>query len=318
MQPENVILTDAATGSRAEVLAGFGFNCHRFAAVHDGRQVELLWAADNFISGAERPSGSGVPILFPFPGRIKGTTLEWEGREYPLRQGDGRGNAIHGFVHERPWRVLEREEQRVRAEFQASVDDPLILQSWPADFRIAATYELAGNELRLAVRVENPDVKPLPCGLGAHPYFRVPLGEAGSAEDCTITVPISQAWELADMNATGRLLPLAEDQRLDRGVPLAQAQFDNVFTGLHFDDGWGRSTITDQANQRRLAVEFDHAFRECVVYTPGHREAICIEPYTMVPDAFRLEREGIAAGLRVLAPGESFEAHCKLRLEPMN
>jgi len=45
-----------------------------------------------------------------------------------------------------------------------------------------------------------------------------------------------------------------------------------------------------------------------VVYTPPHREAICIEPYTCVPGAFNLNERGIAAGLRMVAPGDSFRA----------
>ena len=35
-------------------------------------------------------------------------------------------------------------------------------------------------------------------------------------------------------------------------------------------------------------------------------EAICIEPYTAVPDAYSLSERGINAGLRILEPGETF------------
>ena len=62
-------------------------------------------------------------------------------------------------------------------------------------------------------------------------------------------------------------------------------------------------------------MSFDRAFRECVVYTPPHREAICIEPYTCVPDSLQLERQGVNAGLRVLAPGESFQTRIDIRIQ---
>ena len=74
------------------------------------------------------------------------------------------------------------------------------------------------------------------------------------------------------------------------------------------------ATIADPESGHQVSVTFDRAFRECVVYTPPHREAICIEPYTCVPDAFRLERDGVNAGLRVLSPGESFQAHVDMKL----
>jgi aldose 1-epimerase len=57
-----------------------------------------------------------------------------------------------------------------------------------------------------------------------------------------------------------------------------------------------------------MTQRFDGVFRECVVYTPPHREAICIEPYTCVPGALELDRRGIAAGLRMVPPGDSFRA----------
>jgi aldose 1-epimerase len=47
-------------------------------------------------------------------------------------------------------------------------------------------------------------------------------------------------------------------------------------------------------------------FRECVVYTPPHREAICIEPLTCAAGAAALAQRGIDAGWRVLPPAEKF------------
>ena len=88
----------------------------------------------------------------------------------------------------------------------------------------------------------------------------------------------------------------------------------DVFSDLVFNGGVCEASIADPTSCKKVAVSFDRAFRECVVYTPPHREAICIEPYTCVPDAFRLERAGVSAGLRVLSPGESFQAHVDIRL----
>ena len=81
MAIECISLHDPASGATARVLAGFGFNCFEFQVQHHGRPVDILWSADGFERGGERPSGSGIPLLFPFPGRIKGKTLRWDGRE---------------------------------------------------------------------------------------------------------------------------------------------------------------------------------------------------------------------------------------------
>ncbi len=66
-----------------------------------------------------------------------------------------------------------------------------------------------------------------------------------------------------------------------------------------------------------LEVGFAAAFEACVVYNPGHREAICIEPYTCVPGRFG---EGdawpVENALRILPPGESVRLATKIELRP--
>lgn len=307
MPLESVTLQDATTGSRARIAVDFGFNCYEFVVKANGKEVDVLWSAPNFTSGEERPSGSGIPLLFPFPGRLRGTTFEWDGRSYQLMEGDGRGNAIHGFVLNRPWRVTEETDARVVGQFQASVDDATILEQWPADFRITAVYELNGNNLRSSFLIENPDDKPLPCGFGTHPYFRLPLGGT-SADSCVVRLPVSKRWELVDMLPTGVCQGLADAERYQAGLEFGGMTYDDVFAGLVFDGDACAASIDDHKSGLRMAVSFGREFRECVVYTPPHREAICIEPYTYVPGAWGLAGDPTRFGIRVLQPGESFAA----------
>ena len=44
-----------------------------------------------------------------------------------------------------------------------------------------------------------------------------------------------------------------------------------------------------------------------------HREALCIEPYTCVPGAAAMH-DPAAAGLRILGPGELFEARVEFEI----
>ena len=308
---ETVTIHDEATESCAEILVGFGFNCYRFRAGDAAHGTEVIWSEEGFESGTKRPSGSGIPILFPFPGRIKGTSLSWEGQHYPLPSADGLGNAIHGFVHTRPWRVTEREAERVTAQFQASIDDPDLLKHWPADFRITATYHVSGLGLSCRYFIENTDDVSLPCGLGTHPYFRLPSDPEDAAE-CVVTVPVTRLWELEDMNATGKQVS-AENSGLSQGIEFGEMEFDNVFGGLVFEDKWCRASIDNPTGRNRLELSFDDAFRECVIYNPPHRQAVCLEPYTCVPDCFRLRTQGVDAGLRILEPGDALTA--KVRME---
>lgn len=315
MDLQKIELTDAATGSRAKILAGFGFNCYSFEAVHGGERIETLWAAPDFEAGTARPSGSGIPILFPFAGRIRGTRFEFEGREYTLTAGDAMGNAIHGFVMNRPWKVTEQTANRAVGQFQASVVEPALLERWPSDFRLTVSYELAGNSLKSELLIENPGQGPLPFGLGTHPYFRVPLGSKGDRDASRVQVPVSKVWELVNLLPTGKQFDAVGKHALKSGMNFADTQFDDVFTRLKFDNHIATASISDPGSGRRLVMTFDDTFRECVVYNPPHRQAICIEPYTGLPNAFELEKQGVDTGLRVLSPGESLRARIDVKAE---
>ncbi len=306
MNKQIVDITDRKTGSQARVLVSQGFNCFSWQPVLEDGPREMLWADAAFDTGEKRPSGSGIPLLFPFPGRIGGAKFQFDGRDYQLEPADSYGNAIHGFVFNRPWRVVEQTAARVVGEFQASMDDAKILEHWPADFRIRVSYEVRGRELVSDINYQNTGDGPLPCGFATHAYFRLPLTEGGAVANTVVTAPVYKYWELDRMIPTGKLLPAPTDKQLAGGVKLNDHQFDTIFTEMRPDaDGLLRTKLTDPANGRALTQSFDANFTQCVVYTPPHREAICLEPYTCVPDAIRLSAQGHKTGLQILKPNDS-------------
>ncbi|MFO0904948.1 MAG: aldose 1-epimerase [Pirellulales bacterium] len=310
MKPPACVSLTHPSGAVARVCTGFGFNCFDWRISGPRGDVQLLWQHPEFADGTQRPSGSGIPLLFPFPGRIPQATYTWQGKVYQLPARDGRGNAIHGFVHDRPWRVLEQTPTTLRGEFQASLDGPDIRTLWPADFRITARYTLEAHSLSLEIAVYNPDQTPLPCGFGAHPYFRVPVG-GRDADACVVALPVRSRWELVDLLPTGRRTAVENADALQAGRPFGELQFDDVFTDLVFRNGTTTAAVHDPASGLTVTAEYDQAIRECVVYTPPHREAICIEPLTCVPGAVTLSSQTADTGLRLLAPGASFSTRMR-------
>jgi aldose 1-epimerase len=309
-------IKDAASGATARILASLGFNCFSWQPVLADGPREMLWADADFERGDKRPSASGIPLLFPYPGRIGGAAFTFDGRTYQLEPGDAFGNAIHGFVLDRPWRVVEQSASRVVGEFQASVEDCSILERWPADFRIRVSYEVRGRELVSDIRYENAGSGPLPCGFATHTYFRLPLTEGGDPEQTRVCVPATETWLAEQMLPTGQKGPTTGDIDLAGGGPLAGRKFDTYLTGLRPDaDGRIRTRLTDAANGRAVTQSFDKAFTQCIVYTPPHRQAICLEPYTCLPDSYRLRDAGYETGLQILQPGAAFETSVKLAVE---
>ncbi|MCG8583439.1 MAG: aldose 1-epimerase [Pirellulales bacterium] len=310
--PPSVTITSPETGTTAEVLVGLGFNCYSFRPIVEGQEIEMLWSEPEFAEGNQRPSGSGIPLMFPFPGRLRGKNLMYDGKSYDLRSGEVAGNAIHGYVLDRPWRLLEQETSRVVAQFQASVDSPDRLACWPSDYSLTATYTVAGNTLLFDVTIENPTQdQMLPFGFGTHPYFRIPVGD-GRADACKVCVPASCYWELVEMLPSGQRLDCNDAYDLSAGKAFEETQLDDVLTELAGDEERVLTLITDAESGRTMTMAFDDTFRECVVYNPPHREAICIEPLTCVPNAYELAGQGIETGLRVLEPGQKFTASVQI------
>lgn len=297
----------------AHILPEFGFNLYDLVVVVDGTPVSLLWYDEKILSGDARPSGSGIPILFPFAGRLQGTTLRWNGREYNIEAGDGMGNAIHGFVLDRAWRVISQTPDSITGEFQCSTDGPELTGMWPSDFLIQATYQLRSDGLSVSITCTNAGNEPMPCGLGTHPYFQLPL-TGDKADDCLLRLPVSSRWQMEDMIATGECTPLESHEDYEAGMHFSELFLDDVFGDTRFENGTAVAQLDDPQGGVTLDFTWDTACQYCVVYTPPHREAICIEPYTLIPggQSFKPPYEG----LLVLEPGESFTHDFTLLVKP--
>src|SRR5262249_33547156 len=98
MTTKTLEICDPTGAARARIALQRGFNCYSFEVRSGGGPVALLWSDPAFIEGTGRPSRTGIPVLFPFAGRLRGTKYRYEGQEYSLNVGDDFGNAIHGFV----------------------------------------------------------------------------------------------------------------------------------------------------------------------------------------------------------------------------
>jgi aldose 1-epimerase len=318
LDPTVYVLEDGA-GGRVEVWPALGFNCYRWLVRRGGQSLELLYQdPDLFHNG--RPTRSGIPVLFPFPNRIRDGRFNWDGKEYQLPLNDpAKKNAIHGFACRNPWRVAasgaDANGAWITGVFHCTQDAPDSRPLWPADHEIRLTYRLGSGSLRLEAEVYNPDRLPLPFGLGYHPYFRIPFTAAGAADDCLLTAPARSVWKLEESLPTGERLPVDASCDLNRPRRFGDLHLDTVLTDLPTATG----VLPERAAVRgtpdtALRLHWGEEFREMVLFTPPHRQAFCIEPYTCTTDAINLQARGIDAGWRVLPPGGRWQAVVELRI----
>lgn len=305
------ILEDTANGAGVEVWPAHGFNCYRWFVTRNSRRVELLYADPNFFT-ENRPTRSGIPILFPFPNRIRDGRFTWDGKRYELPRNDPGGkNALHGFACRRPWRVIDSSADGksawITAEFHGWRDALECRSLWPADYRLRLTYRLGTDSLRLEALVDNPDLRPLPFGLGYHPYFRV-SGVANAkpqaADEMLVQAPAQSYWVLQDNLPNGERMTVDHSRDLNSTRRFGDVTVDDVLTDL--DLTTGKDGLCHRGRAGAISLQTSPSFRELVVFTPPHRQAICLEPYTCTTDAINLQQRGVDAGWQVLAPGETW------------
>ena len=310
-------ITDPETGSTAHILSELGFNCYQFRAMVDDQIIDVIDAHPEFQYGEQRPSSSGIPILFPFPNRIANARFQWEGVTYELPTDktyhDNNGNAIHGFCLDQPWRVIAREETFAIAQFQLSIDGKHLLKYWPGDIFIEVKYEVRGATLRADFRIGNPGHTSVPWGLGTHPYFKVPLSEQGSLQNCLIEAPATEEWVLENCLPTGEKKAIQKSHDLREGAWLDQLKADHVLSGLPEETDQYECLVMDEQGGLVISQDYDSLFSELVVFTPPNRNCVCLEPYTCVTNAINMTRKDVETGLRVLPPGSEIKTWIEIR-----
>lgn len=299
------VLEDAIACSQAWVAPGLGFNAYRFSIERDGQEVAIVDSPPTLAELGACPTHYGIPILFPFPGRLSGGSYVFADREYVLSTEDDEPTALHGFVLYRPWKVIDSGVSGEGGAWLTGRLDsqafPELAGQYPSSFRLEVTYRLRGRTLSVEARAENVGGEPLPVGYGLHPYLRTPLDHGASVGGCVIQVPVSGRWELRCLTPTGRLLALEED--LPAGVSLEGRTYDDVYTGVLLDGGVSRAMLSDTKARLAVTVEAGAEFRNWVVYTPP-RLSVSLEPWTCLPNALNLMESGLDTGLVVLQPGE--------------
>ncbi len=306
-----VVLKDNKTRQTAMVLPSVGNNCISYRVEIGDKEIELLFAAPDAESLQGRPSGYGIPILFPWPNRIEYGKFTFEGKDIQLKTPAEGAHLLHGYVLSRPWKVVgygssEAEGAWVTCRF-TSGDFEEISAEWPFPFEVEGTYRLKDGGLALEVSGRNVGDANMPAGLGYHPYFPLPLLPTGDRRTCTIQLPCDSYWPLrVDSIPKGEVVAVSGDYDLKTKTPIGDRYYDDVWAGVRFDeDGWSRCHFEDPDAGVQVIVEADPAFREWVFFAPDSRPVVCFEPYTCTTDAVNLQACGIDAGLSVLKLGES-------------
>ncbi|GDY30151.1 aldose 1-epimerase [Gandjariella thermophila] len=269
-------------------------------------EVDGVPFAESYPEDASPPMGAGC-VLVPWPNRVAGARWTLDGEPQHLEVTEpARGNAIHGLVRRRPWRVVEHTGSSVTLEIDV---EPA--PGWPVPLRTTITYSVDGAGLTVTHAVENVGDRAVPFGVGTHPY---PRAGRSATDDCELRLAASTVLPLDPdrMVPSGPARPVdGTDLDFRSGRPLAGVNLDTPFGGcLPEDDGVVHHRLTGPDGGVELWADPD--FRWVQVYTPdafpGRGRAVAVEPMTCPPDALN---SGI--DLLTLTPGERWSGRWGLR-----
>jgi aldose 1-epimerase len=304
------LITIEAQSDSAVIVPEAGCQCLSYRV----GTLEVIAGPANPDAWRAHPHRGGIPILFPWPGRVANARFSFEGREYHLPVNEpARGHSIHGFASERAFRTTRRGPYFVSAILDSS-ENPDLKSAWPWPFTLEIDYEV-GDGIRLKARVTNTGDSAMPFGFGAHPYFHAPLGRGGARDAMEIQLDADARWPLdASMIPTGVAEPLAGKYDLRAPRAIGGETYDDAFRMAPAASNKLRARLIDPSVKAALEIRADAAFGDFVVFAPPGNPVVAIEPYTCAPDAFNLATRGVDAGMRTLNPGQIFEAGFEIRL----
>jgi aldose 1-epimerase len=286
----------AHAGYRLSVCPALGAAITRFAL----DDFDLLRPWD----GSEQVRRTACFVLAPYSNRVAEGRFDFDGSTHQLRRNSpDHVLPIHGVAWKRAWQLEEQGADHLAMSLTHDPTQGEDALDWPFAFHLSQRLQLLDDGLALELRLRNCDTRPMPAGLGWHPYF--PRHQGVELQFAAAAVWAANGQQ-PPVQQTG--IAPAWDFRQSRAVD--DPGLDNNFTGWN-----GRAQLSWPEQRLSLAIEAGPGLENLIIYTPPTTQGfIAVEPVSHANAA--LNRGG--EGLVILAPGEMLIRECRLRVGPAN
>jgi aldose 1-epimerase len=285
----------------ATVTPGCGARLASLRLQRAGATVDLLRpATPQALAGGDAYGTCGFPLV-PYSGPIFGGGFAWNGVFHRLaRNYPGEPVATHGEGWISPWSIETAAPDRLVLGFDHRPTEG----KFPFAYRARLDYRLDAGGLSIHLALTNRDHRPMPAGIGFHPYFpRHP--------DTRLTFSSTGCWP-PDAAETVQLgcQPLNPALDFAAGQPIDAFVIDRCF------EGWdGIALIEQPADGIALRLTAEAAFGKLQLYSPWGYPYACVEPVTNANDGFNRAAIGVAGhGVVALEPGRRLEGGLRIAL----
>ena len=290
-----------------------------------------LLGKDNDVFGNQVFKFGGA-ILLPFANRIRGEvapdgktiTAMIAGRKVILPanwSGNNPGaekHAIHGLMQRSHFQnVITRsgaQESAVTATLNAGNFDG----HWLSDTDVEVQTVLSYDAFDLTVTAKNVGPRPLPMGIGWHPYFVHPGGDRQEVRLHLPSETRAVVNNYDDSFPTGRRIPVKGtdyDFSAPDGRALGTQYLDDNYSVLNYDQGKTVTELIDPGAKYGLRlITLTPKIKSIQVYAPPDKNFVAIEPQFNLPDPYNKNWGNLGNGMVLVQPGESVTWRVRLEL----
>lgn len=239
--------------------------------------------------------GWGSFVMAPWCNRLPAGPLLGFEREGYLTTNCDDGTAIHGLVHDIPWRRVT--DSRLDATIEPG--------NFPWRFRMQSAIDVAGSTLTYQLSLQNADDAAMPAGLGWHPWFNA------TNSDLALSVNAKREYDF-------------DEGYIPEDYPHLQVDAEHRVSSLHTPQ-WGSHKLYTALGSHTIpllwaesgvsaVLSFEGPVDHVLVYAAEELHAIAIEPQTHAPDGIRRLREHLPGALTLLEPGEQLDVTYRLQV----
>lgn len=261
----------------------------------------LLWLPEDFSSEESSWPGGGIPLCFPFAGRVwqNGTLYQYGlgQKTFPM--------PLHGFAFASSFEVLDSTADSATLILKDSEASRIL---YPFSFELKISFKLSDQKLNLQFQVTHlkpvsgSEIKEMPVALGFHPYFKL---NHLHPEMASLSVPAKLYHPVTPAGAAGKSEPSTElgSQPWPIQHPLLKSL---ILTDLEEN----ASVLATSPDQPKIFVKAEPAdlFRHVVVWSNQIEQFYCVEPWMSLPDAV-----ATPSGCRWLKVGESLKGQISVQ-----
>ena len=275
----------------------------------------------------------GGAILLPFANRIRGSvaadgktiTAVVAGRMVTLPanwSGNNPGaekHAIHGLMQRSQFQKVITRNGAQDSAVNGVLDAGNFDGHWLSDTSVEVEMTLSHEVFEIVVTAKNTGPRPLPMGIGWHPYFLLP---GGDRQEVRLRIPAEMRAivnNYDDTFPTGRRVAVQGTQydfSEPEGRALGEQYLDDNFSSLMRDaQGQTVSEIIDPgANYGLRLITLSPQIRSLQVYAPPLKNFVAIEPQFNLPDPYNKAWGNMDTGMVLLQPGQSVSWRVRLEL----